>query len=210
MAQSRVTRATHVKIAFLVSFIGAVAGCMSTENAVTRQLVTPDSYASNGLSDITYASGGGGTIEAYVTGYSFWDNTPPGSAQIARPVVHRRAGGTGTYHDPVTVAVGHVKNGGRSLMDYPAGTRFYFPRLKKYGIAEDLCGDGPHPQNGPCHVGYQGHPWLDIYVGGRSVGSSAADRCMNAITGIQTVIMAPSPTLPVDRGEIALSSCRRT
>ena len=41
---------------------------------------------------------------AYLTGYSYWDNTPPGSSAIARPVVHRRAGGSGTYNDPVTIA----------------------------------------------------------------------------------------------------------
>ncbi|MCB1155469.1 hypothetical protein KDL45_17550, partial [bacterium] len=139
---------------------------------------------------------------------SFWDNTPRGSARIARPVVHRQAGGTGTYSDPVTVAVGHSKSGGRSRMDFPAGTRFYFPRLQKYGIVEDVCGDGPRPQDGPCHSGYGGLAWLDIYVGGRSVGSSSADRCMNSITGVQNVILNPSPGLAVRQGEIALSTCR--
>ena len=43
---------------------------------------------------------------AFITGYTWWDNSPPGSAQIARPVLHQRAGGNGTYSDPITVAVG--------------------------------------------------------------------------------------------------------
>ena len=53
----------------------------------------------------------------FLTGYSYWDNTPPGSAAIARPVVHRRAGGTGTYSDPITIAVGYRLEGGRSVLD---------------------------------------------------------------------------------------------
>lgn len=149
-----------------------------------------------------------GSMQIYLTGYSYWDNTPPGSARIARPVVHRRAGGSGTYDDPITVAVGHSKSGGQSRMDYPAGTRFYFPNLMKYGIVEDLCGDGPRPQNGPCHTGYNGLPWIDIYVGGRSISSASADQCMRSITGVQSAILNPSRGLPVQQGEIALSTCR--
>ena len=36
-------------------------------------------------------------LSAWVTGYTYWDNTPPGSATIARPVVHDEAGGIGTW-----------------------------------------------------------------------------------------------------------------
>ena len=104
-------------------------------------------------------------FRAFLTGYSYWDNTPPGSAAIARPVIHKLAGGTGTYADPITLAVGHRIDRGRQTLDYPAGTRFYFPRIQKYAIVEDVCGDGPTPQNGPCFVGHKGYPWLDIYVG---------------------------------------------
>ena len=42
-------------------------------------------------------------FSAYLTGYSYWDNTPPGSAAISKPVIHRRAGGTGKYNDPITI-----------------------------------------------------------------------------------------------------------
>lgn len=147
------------------------------------------------------------SMNVYLTGYSYWDNTPRGSAQIARPVIHRSAGGIGTYDDPITLAVGHVKRGSRSTMDYPAGTRFYIQNLRKYAIVEDLCGDGNNPQNGPCHSGYQGHAWLDIYVGGRSVGESVSNSCMNRITGIQNVIMDPHPGYAVLPGEISTSTC---
>ncbi|TNF19083.1 MAG: hypothetical protein EP318_15995 [Rhodobacteraceae bacterium] len=146
-------------------------------------------------------------MDVYLTGYSFWDNTPPGSARIARPVIHRQAGGSGTYADPVTLAVGHSKRGGRSQMDFPSGTRFYFPMLRKYAIVEDLCGDGPRPQLGPCHTGRAGRPWVDIYVGGRHQNPNFVDRCMRRITGFQTAILNPAPGLPVLPGEIAQSNC---
>ncbi len=160
-----------------------------------------------GTVPVKYTNSGDVQLSIYLTGYSFWDNTPPGSAQIAKPVIHRSAGGIGTYKDPITVAVGHTKIGGRRQMDFPAGTRFYFPRLEKYGIVEDLCGDGPRPQDGPCHSGYNGLAWLDIYVGGRSTGAAAANSCMYAITGVQKVIINPSAGYRVSPGEIATSHC---
>lgn len=185
----------------------AVSGCNSTVDTVSSR--NADYLSDNGsvVSRAALPAGLDTRMEVFLTGYSFWDNTPPGSAAIARPVIRQRAGGTGTYQDPITVAVGHRKVGGSSRMDFPTGTRFYFPKIQKYGIVEDLCGDGPRPQNGPCHTGYQGQPWLDIYVGGRSISSARADSCMRSITGIQDTIMNPSPGLPVRPGEISLSTC---
>src|SRR5215216_6526313 len=55
---------------------------------------------------------------AYLTGYTWWDNTPAGSAAIAHPVLHATAGGVGTYADPITV--GYTSAG----PDIPYGTRF--------------------------------------------------------------------------------------
>ncbi len=164
-------------------------------------------FSSSASGAVTQVAATSTSMKIYLTGYSYWDNTPRGSTQIARPVIHRRAGGTGTYDDPITVAVGHSISGGRNRMDFPAGTRFYFPNLRKYGIVEDVCGDGPRPQNGPCHTGHNGLPWLDIYVGGRSVSSAVADRCMRSITGVQTAVINPVSGLPVREGEITLSTC---
>src|SRR5262245_22997643 len=93
-------------------------------------------------------------IRAFISGYSFADNTPANSSQISNPTVHTAAGGTGTYADPVTVGVGHVATGTTSVLDWPAGTRFYLPNLRRYLIVEDTCGDGERPQDGPCHVGF--------------------------------------------------------
>lgn len=149
---------------------------------------------------------GQASFTAYITGYSYWDNTPPGSGDISHPTLHDNAGGTGTYADPITIAVGHSITGGKDILDYPAGTRFYLPYLHKYAIVEDTCGDGNAPQNGPCHSGYQGHAWLDIYVDGKA-SRSAADACMNKLTGLHAVIKDPAATYPVSVGSITTTGC---
>lgn len=142
--------------------------------------------------------------QAYVTGYSYWDNTPPGSAAISDPVLHQTAGGTGTYADPITVAVGHSIIGGTDILDFPAGTRFYVPNLRRYFLVEDTCGDGNTPQNGPCHTGYPAGAsfWIDVWVGGGGVSSAQADACMNAITDVHMVIRNPAANYVVTPGEI--------
>jgi len=143
---------------------------------------------------------------AYTTGYSFWDNTPPRSADISNPVIHAKAGGTGTFDNPITIAVGHTISGNKDTLDYPAGTIFYIPNMRRYFIVEDACGDGKTPQNGPCHTGYQGHPWIDLYVGGQAAGNSKSNTCMDQITDLHLVIKNPAPNYVVVSGEIA-SSC---
>ncbi|MFJ3671209.1 cysteine/serine endopeptidase inhibitor [Streptomyces sp. NPDC090106] len=163
------------------------------------------------------ASGTGRTISnAFTTGYTWFDNTPRGSAQISHPVVHDSAGGTGTWEDPITLAVGHVIEGGKDTLDYPAGTRFYFPKVRRYFIVEDACGDGGSPQNGPCHslssAPEGATTWLDMYVGGGSGDSeSAADACLGKLTGLTTVIQDPAENLPVVKGPLfSGGSCTAT
>lgn len=146
-------------------------------------------------------------LQVYLTGYSFWDNTPPGTVEISHPARHRHAGGMGTFSNPITLAVGHQIIDGEDVLDIPAGTVFYLPRLRKYAIVEDSCGDGPTPQDGPCHVGYQGLPWLDIYVDGVSAAKRETEACMNKITGIQTVIMTPGPNMSVVVGPVTEGGC---
>ena len=123
-------------------------------------------------------------ITAYTTAYTYWDNTPPGSADISNPVLHQKAGGTGTYADPITIAVGHSIENGKDILDYPAGTRFYIPNVRRYFIVEDTCGDGDTPQNGPCHSGYPKGTtaWVDIWIDGASGSGSTADACAQTVT----------------------------
>lgn len=147
-------------------------------------------------------------FNVYLTGYTFWDNTPPGSSEIARPILRNKAGGTGTWQSPITIAVGHRIEGGRQTLDFAAGTRFYLPRLQKYAIVEDVCGDGATPQNGPCHSGHDGHPWLDIWIGGKSMTAAETDACARRITAVQPIILDPPSNLPVQKGEIASNGCK--
>ncbi|MGY1690936.1 hypothetical protein [Geodermatophilus sp. SYSU D01105] len=151
------------------------------------------------------AASGGRQIQAYLTGYSYFDNTPAGSPSISHPQVHRTAGGTGTYDDPITVAVGHSKAGGQHTLDWAAGTRFYVPSMKRYLIVEDTCGDGDSPQDGACHTGYpsSASTWLDVWVDGRDGSSSSADSCMGRLTGVHPVVVDPAPGLPVTAAPIA-------
>ncbi len=187
------------------------AGCLTltacVEAPVSRAAgldVPPGAAASASAGSVA----GSKQFPIYLTGYTYWDNTPPGSAAIARPVLRQRAGGTGTWQSPITIAVGHSIVNGRQTLDYAAGTRFYLPRLRKYAIVEDVCGDGPTPQGGPCHTGHNGHPWLDIWIGGKGVSPRESDACARRITAIQSAIVNPPRDLPVHEGEIATGGCR--
>ncbi|MFF7361463.1 cysteine/serine endopeptidase inhibitor [Streptomyces sp. NPDC008125] len=158
---------------------------------------------------VSGGSGGSGkTISnAFTTGYTWFDNTPRGSAQISAPVIHDQAGGTGTWEDPITLAVGHTVEGGKDTLDYPAGTRFYMPKVRRYFIVEDACGDGGSPQNGPCHsldTAPEGATtWLDMYLGGGDGDSdSAAHDCADRLTGLTTVVQDPADDLPVTEGAL--------
>ena len=133
-------------------------------------------------------NGGGQRSSVFVTGYTYWDNSPPGSAQIARPIIHDRAGGTGTWRDPITVAVGFGPR-------FPFGTKFYLPELKKYFIVEDLCG--------ACSDGRSGGEYtLDIWLDGSDTSSGRATSCAASITGVQPAIKDPDKNLPVDSGSV--------
>lgn len=154
-------------------------------------------------------------FDAFVTAYTWWDNTPPGSSTIAYPnIMNGRAGGKGTYRNPITVAVGHVKDRrGRSTPDFKPGVRFYIPHLKAYFIVEDLCGDGPKPQNGPCHVGFKQYgasakAWLDVWIDGRDTTAKIAEECMRSVTKVAPVIMNPRRDYEVIEGPIFNGKCR--
>lgn len=122
------------------------------------------------------------TKQYFITGYSYWDNDPPGSSAIADPVVHTRAGGTGTVADPITVAVGATSG-------IRPGARLYLPRLHKYLVVEDECAS--------CSGA-----WLDLWVDG-SASRAASESCMASITGLWPVVPDPPAGLPVVVGPIS-------
>jgi len=133
---------------------------------------------------------GNGQLTIWLTGYSWQDNTPPGSSIVSAPVVHREAGGQGTFTDPITVAVpGHIGS-----MAFPAGTKFYLPSVKRYVIVEDT-GASAAP------AGTDGH--LDMWIGGQGGTREATDACMDSFTSKDApAILNPPPGLPVLPGPI--------
>ena len=194
-------------------FIGlTLAGLLTSAcSDATTQTASTKSQTSNTNTVVQSTASprnGETSFNIYLTGYSYWDNTPPGSAAISKPVIHRKAGGKGTYSDPITIAVGHTIIGSRQTLDYPAGTRFYIESLRKYAIVEDVCGDGHRPQDGPCHTGRNGMPWLDIYVDGSRSPSGEATQCARRITSVQSVIMNPANDYPVVSGPLTESGCQ--
>lgn len=152
------------------------------------------------------------TARFYVTLYGYVDNTPP-SATISNPVIHRKAGGTGTYSDPVTFAT--------DTREEKPGTIVYYAYLQKYFIMEDTCdectadwsgnnGDNPVPPR-------NGHRWrIDLWAGGdkRSLhepDKSALLNCEDALTQDNggTVTLNPPRNLPVDTTPIYNVSTRK-
>lgn len=152
---------------------------------------------------------GGTVFTAYVTGYTYYDNTPPGT-DISNPIIHTGAGGVGTYSDPITLAVGHSFATGKDVLDYPAGTKFYVVGLNRYFIVEDTCGDGNHPEDGPCHKNTDepGVVWLDAWIGGQSGNKTTTNTCAENITKDYTVIMNPIAGLTVTPGAIFENGCK--
>lgn len=153
----------------------AAAGCVSTSSQAADETVDPS---------------------VFVTAYTWYDNTPAGSHAISHPVLHNAAGGTGTYEDPVTLAVGHSKETGEDVLDIPAGTRIYLPDVRRYFIVEDTCGDGPAPENGPCHVGADEHGgdslWIDMWIGGMGESASFVRTCTRTVTGVFAAVFNPA------------------
>lgn len=121
------------------------------------------------------------------TAYTWQDNDRSGSRgdDIASPTVHKRAGGVGSYEDPITLAVG--KHGGK--YDYAPGTRIYIPSLKKYFVAEDLCG--------ACSKQSPGMK-IDMWIDGRTGTAKGSGACANALTQKRDIVVNPAKGKAVD------------
>lgn len=146
---------------------------------------------------------------AYNTLYASGDNTPAGSTQIDLGGHSGNAGGTGTFTNPVTLAVGGSVINGKEIDDYAYGTKFYIPAFRKYFVATDFCGDGASPQNEPCHKSEEpGKPQLDLYAGNAS--GSGVNKCEDALTGDHLMIENPSANYIVVSGSIYNGSCSPT
>jgi 3D (Asp-Asp-Asp) domain-containing protein len=122
-----------------------------------------------------------------LTGYSWFDNTPAGSSEVANPILHKEAGGAGTYSDPITVAVADGS--------FKPGTRFYIAKVKRYVIVEDSGAS-------------DGNNHLDMWIGGKGGSKSAVSKCMDKITGKTTAEVNPPKGRPVMSGPIYSGGCR--
>lgn len=130
------------------------------------------------------------SIQAQLTAYDDHDNQGGDNATICCGVLHKTAGGTGTFADPITVA---VPGSGGSGMQTPAGTRLYIPALAAYFVVED---SGASPET---------LRRFDIWIDGR--GLSSASACMDKVTRTTSVILNPPAGKPVGHvGPIADAS----
>lgn len=130
------------------------------------------------------------TLQSTVTFYGYPDNSPPGK-QIAHPVIHRLAGGDGTWCNPTTFAT-EPKND----KIIPYGIKIYVPYMKQYFIREDDC-----TNSGMQHLGCH-KIWVDLWIGGDSESDfKAVINCENSLTKGHTVpiILWPKANLPVAR-----------
>jgi hypothetical protein len=124
---------------------------------------------------------GGGTAQtAYVTGYGWPDNSPPGPLTSGP---RGTAGGIGTFADPITLAVGYT--GKLHTPDVPYGTKFYEPNVRRYFVVDDTCSN--------CHrTPRNASIWVDMWVGGDGTNDAAVMACENKLTGNHKIIRDPS------------------
>lgn len=100
------------------------------------------------------------TVKATITFYGWPDNSPPGN-QIAHPIIHKHAGGDGTYCNPTTFATEKANN-----KTIPYGTKIYVPFIKQYFVREDLCAPSG-PTTGSGNNGCK-KLWFDLWIGGNA------------------------------------------
>lgn len=188
-------RSSRALVIALVSVLGLLIGTPAALAACAIQSrhdddsggYTPgDAYIAPQGRSGSIVAGARVTINAELTGYSYWDNNPPGSAEICCGVLHTTAGGRGTFADPVTVAT--------PTGETAPGTRLYIPRIRRYAIVEDSGATGMDLHH------------FDIYVDGAGQSRGASDRCMDEITGQSTVMLNPPPGYPVTAGPLTGSS----
>ncbi|HEY2207260.1 MAG TPA: hypothetical protein VGH99_22605 [Pseudonocardia sp.] len=130
-------------------------------------------------------------LRVAITAFSWLDNDPPGSASVNDPVLHKVAGGQGTYEDPITVSV----PGSRGNLAYRPGTRFYLPSLRRYVMVEDS-GAPVGPPGTSTH--------LSVWIDGRDGTAAEVNACEDKVTGSGTAAadLNPPPRLDVIPGPI--------
>lgn len=132
------------------------------------------------------------SVRATITFYGWPDNSPPGN-KIAHPVLHRHAGGDGTYCNPTTFATERSND-----EKIPYGIKMYVPSLKQYFIREDLCTHSGPPTGSGSNGCYK--LWFDLWIGGTAKSKPhAVVACELKLTPNDkaSVILWPRSGMPV-------------
>lgn len=159
-------------------------------NGDSTDATAPDAGVPSAAGGVV-ATGTAQSTTISLTGYSFQDNQGGNNATICCGVIHKTAGGIGTYADPTTVA---VPGSGGQGMETSAGTRAYLPTVHKYVIVEDS------------GASKEGTRHFDMYVGGQGTSKAASDACMDKITASVPAQLNPPTGLLVHPGAITTSS----
>ena len=174
-------------VACLVAVLGVALVSTGTSEALSGSHGTRD----NAGVATAFAPKG---VDAYVTYYGWYDNTPPGCATAYSGC----AKGTGTYKDPITFA-SYTK-------EFPVGTIIYYPTIEKYFVMGDSCQEcqadwnGKGPDGGP-HLYH-----LDLWIGGKGGNEYDVINCEDGLTQglppngaplLTPLILHPPSDLPV-------------
>ncbi len=129
-----------------------------------------------------------GTVQAFMTLYGYVDNSPPGT-DIAHPCLHRGAGGTGTYADPITFAT--------DVSELPWCEIIYVPYMERYFIHEDECSECDHDWKK-----FQRYRF-DMWAGGDAASlhqpeKKALLRCESTWTRGNSIKDKDNPTITLD------------
>lgn len=140
---------------------------------------------------ITQPEGETQEIQGQLTFYGSYDNDPKGSTVISDPVIHKEAGGTGSYEDPLTFASPEGEGA------YKKGQIIYVPALQKYYIKEDKCAVSWTAPDGCGEVTH-----VDLYIGNPSATKDVTE-CEDTLTPDDkvkvTIILNPPKDLPYDK-----------
>jgi hypothetical protein len=168
------------------------SACLLTSLTISTAALAVLAASTSGTT-VTAAAKRTAQVDAYVTYYGWYDNTPPGCATAFAPSC---ANGTGTYSHPITFA--------SDRREFPVGTIIYYPTVEKYFRMRDDCSecDADWQAKGPDGGPRLHH--LDLWIGGKGGDERDAIRCEDALTQslpngtpLQTpVILNPPAGLP--------------
>ncbi|HEX3370209.1 MAG TPA: hypothetical protein VHS56_11585 [Candidatus Cybelea sp.] len=170
-----------------LTIVVALASCGRSGNPWVPPLATPANHAS-----CYVVKQDPQRVSATITFYGWPDNSPPGN-KIAHGVIHKRAGGGGTYCNPTSFATERAND-----KQIPYGIKIYVPFIKQYFIREDLCA-ASGPKKGSGSNGCK-KLWFDLWIGGDAKSRAhAVIKCERELTPSQrvSVILYPDEGMPV-------------